>query len=169
MILNYASQPTHEPVIGYLFLSPQLGFRSQTDRPAQAAPFAKVDTSAFAAYAMSGGRTHGHDYAVKFNYPAELLKTDPGMVSAITVNMAMALTPFSPREQFATLTVPFGLWIGEEDELFVPEKVLAFADLAVSVRSRSQAGIIPGEKHLSILVKASEIIGPWIDRMIRGN
>jgi len=42
LALNYASQADHEPVIGYIFLSPQLGFRAQTDRPAQSAPFAKV-------------------------------------------------------------------------------------------------------------------------------
>ncbi len=166
LALNYASQPNHEPVIGYIFLSPQLGFRSQTDRPAQSAPFAKVDTSAFAAYVMSEGTAHGHDYAVKFNYPAELLKADPGMVPAITVNMSMALTPLSPAEQFAALDCPFGLWIGSEDELFVPEKVLAFTDLAGSVRSRSQVGIIPGAKHLSVLLRAHETMGPWITSMV---
>ena len=168
LALNYASQHHHEPVIGYIFLSPQLGFRAQTDRPAQSAPFAKVDTSAFADYAMSGGTARGHDYAVKFNYPAELLKADPGMVPAITVNMAIALTPFSPREQFAALDCPFGLWIGSEDELFVPEKVLAFADLAGSVRFRSQVGTIAGAKHLSVLLRAHETIGPWITSMVNG-
>ena len=117
---------------------------------------------------MSGGTARGHDYAVKFNYPAELLKADPGMVPAITVNMAIALTPFSPREQFAALDCPFGLWIGSEDELFVPEKVLAFADLAGSVRSRSQVGTIAGAKHLSILLRAHETIGPWITSMVNG-
>jgi hypothetical protein len=115
---------------------------------------------------MSGGTAHGHEYAVKFNYPAELLTADPGMVSAITVNMSMALTPFSPHEQFAALNCPFGLWIGSEDELFVPEKVLAFADLAVSVRSRSQVGMIVGAKHLSVLLRAHETIGPWITSMV---
>jgi acylglycerol lipase len=83
-------------------------------------------------------------------------------VAAITVNMAVALTPLSPPEQFAALNRPFGLWMGSEDELFVPEKVLAFADAAVSVRSRSQAAIIAGAKHLSIIMRAHETIGPWI-------
>ena len=169
LVLNYASQDDHESVRGYIFLSPQLGFRAQTERPAQTAPFAKVDRSAFASYAMSGGTTHGHDYAIQFNYPVELLKADPGMVSAITVNMAMALTPFSPPEQFAALDCPFGLWIGEEDELFVPKKVLAFADLAVSVRAFSQANTIPGVKHLSVLLRAHETIGPWIRHMVQEN
>jgi acylglycerol lipase len=167
LILNYASQPDHEPVSGYVLLSPQLGFRSQTDRPSLAAPFAKVDTSAFVAYAMSGGTSRGHDCAVQLNYPADILADDPGLVTAITVNMAVALTPFAPHDQFASLDRPFGLWIGAEDELFLPDKVLAFADLAVSVRAHSQASSIPNAKHLSILVRAHETIGPWIKHMVQ--
>jgi acylglycerol lipase len=167
LTLNYASQGDREPVNGYVFLSPQLGPQAQTDRPSLAAPFARVDVSAFVAYATSGGTSHGHDYAVQFNYPAELLAADPGLVAAITVNMSVALTPSAPRGQFATLDHPFGLWIGSEDELFLPEKVLAFADLAVSVRADSQVSTIPGAKHLSVLVKAHETIGPWITNMVQ--
>lgn len=170
LILNYAGQPEREPVSGYVFLSPQLGALAQIDRPAQAAPFARVDLAAFAGYFGSGGASHGHDYAVRFNYPAALLAGDPGFVSAITVNMSLALIPSAPREQFAALDCPFGLWIGSEDELFLPDKVLAFADLAVSVRAGSDscAGAIPGGKHLSVLLKAHETMGPWIIRRILG-
>ena len=169
MTLNYASQPDHEPVSGYVFLSPQLGVQAKTDRPALAAPFAKVDASAFAAYATSGGTSHGHDYAVQFNYPAELLAADPGLVAAITVNMSVALIPSAPHEQFAALDRPFGLWIGSDDELFLPDKVLAFGDLAVSVRADSEVSSIPGAKHLSVLVRAHETIGPWIAHMIEAH
>lgn len=165
--LNYASQADREPVSGYVFLSPQLGVQAQTGRPSLAAPFARVDASAFVAYAMSGGTSHGHDYAVQFNYPAELLAADPGLVAAITVNMSVALIPSAPREQFATLDRPFGLWIGSEDELFLPDKVLAFADLAVSVQADSQVSTIPGAKHLSVLLRAHETIGLWITHMVQ--
>ena len=125
-----------------------------------------VDGSAFAANAMSGGVTHGHDYAVKFNYPAAALTADPGLVAAITVNMSNALIPAAPDQQFAVLDRPFGLWIGAEDELFLPDKVLAFADFARSVRAASEAGLIPGSKHLSILVQAHETIGPWLTHLL---
>ncbi len=166
LVLNYASQPGHEPVSGYVFLSPQLGSRAQIDRPELISPFARVDVSAFIANAASGGTTHGHDYAVSFNYPAEMLASDPGMVAAITVNMSNALMPAAPHEQFAALDRPFGLWIGAEDELFLPDKVVAFKDLAVSVRADSEARSIRGATHLSILVKAHEIIGPWMAGVI---
>lgn len=167
LILNYVSQPDHELSDGYLLLSPQLGQQAQIDRPMLAAPFATVDGSAFAAYFMSGGTQHGHDYAVKFNYPAEVLKADPGLVASITVNMSVALIPSAPHQQFALLDRPFGMWIGNDDELFVPEKVLAFADLtSTAVRAESDAISVPNAKHLSILVNAHEIIGQWIARRI---
>jgi acylglycerol lipase len=165
LALNYAGQSDHAPVAGYIFLSPQLGFRSLTDQPGQSAPFVKVDLNAFTAYFTSGGKTHGHDYAVKFNYPPELLEADPGMVKAITVHMSLAITPSAPREQFESLDRPFGIWIGSNDELFVPEKVLAFADLARLVRDHSHSGIIEGGSHLSVLLKAHETIGPFINSL----
>jgi alpha-beta hydrolase superfamily lysophospholipase len=171
LMLNYASQPDRESAEGYIFLSPQLGINAKADRPDLSSPFAIVDGSAFAAYGMSGGAAHGHDFAVRFNYPAEILAADPGLVGAITVGMSVALVPSAPDRLFAGLNRPFGLWIGEEDELFVPEKVLAFADLAVNVRADSTAKSIPNAKHLSVLVKAHETIGPWmmqrIDKMKR--
>ncbi|HTP10542.1 MAG TPA: alpha/beta fold hydrolase [Anaerolineae bacterium] len=166
LALNYASQVDHELVAGYVFLSPQLGSRAHIDRPALAAPFATVDGSAFAANAMSGGLTHGHDYAVRFNYPPAALAADPGLVAAITVDMSNALMPTAPDRQFAALDRPFGLWIGAADELFLPDKVVAFADLATAVRADSEANMIPTAKHLSILVNAHEAIGPWLIRLI---
>ena len=81
--------------------------------------------------------------------------------------MSVALTPSAPREQFAALDRPFGLWIGSEDELFLPDKVLAFGDLAAAVRADSEADSIPGGRHLSVLVTAHETIGPWIAQLVR--
>jgi hypothetical protein len=37
--------------------------------------------------------------------------------------------------------------------------------LATVVRAESEARVIPDAKHLSILVKAHETIGPWLIRM----
>ncbi len=42
---------------------------------------------------MSGGLAFGHAYAVRFNYPIELLAVDPRMLISYTVNMANAVTP----------------------------------------------------------------------------
>lgn len=166
LALNYASPPDREHVRGYLFLSPQLGTRAQTDRPSLSVPFAKVDVSASVANAMSGGTAHGHDSAVQFNYSAEILASVSRIVNAITVNMALALTPSAPHKQLAVLESLFCLCFGSDDELFLPDKVLAFADLSVSVRTRSQVSSILNANHLLVLLRAHEIIGPQIVKMI---
>ena len=165
LALNYAGRPDREPVSGYVFLSPQLGPQAHAGREALSAPFVRVDGASFAAYIESGGASHGHDHAVRFNYPQELLTNDPGLVVAITVNVSVALTPAAPEAQFAALDRPFGLWIGSEDELFVPDAVLAVADRARSFRALTESGPIVGAKHLSVLVQAHETIGPWIARI----
>lgn len=165
LVLNYASQPNHETVDRYLFISPELGFRSNTARPNRT-DFAKVTLFPFIANAMSGGMLFGHSHAVHFNYPKELLAADKGMVASYSVNMANAVTPSTPQEQFKKLDRPFGLWIGADDELLLPSMVLAFADLATSVRSSSETGSIPNANHLSVLLNAHETVGAWIVRQI---
>ena len=59
---------------------------------------------------------------------------------------------------------PFGLWIGANDELKDPDKVLAFADLVRPAFPDSESSSIPGAKHLSVLLNAHEIIGNWMAR-----
>ncbi len=167
MVLNYACLPDRESVTGYLLLSPQLGPHAKADRSNLRTPYASIDNTAFAAYVMSGGKLRGNHYAVKFNYPPEILAHHPELVTAITVNMAVAITPIAPDKQFEALDRPFGLWIGSDDELFSPDKVLAFADKAKSVRADSTADILTGEKHLSILINAHKAIGSWIDGMLQ--
>ena len=162
LILNYLSQPNHASVDKYIFLSPEFGFRSKTARPTLTTPFATANTLPFIINAMSGGLLSGHTRAVQFNYPAGLLAADQGMVASYTVNMANAVTPSAPRQQFAGLDRAFGLWIGAEDELMLPGMVLAFADLASSVRADARVGSIPNAKHISVLLNAHETIGLWI-------
>lgn len=166
MVLNYASWPERENVNGYIFLAPQLGPLSQTARPGLKASFIKIDDAAFVAFMVSNGKLRGNHYAVKFKYPREVIDNVPNLVDAITVNMAVALTPIALKEQFKALDRPFGIWIGSNDELLVPEKVLAFANLAKSAGAGCQKGVIQGEKHLSILLNAHKTIGPWIESQL---
>ncbi|MFZ5881087.1 MAG: alpha/beta fold hydrolase [Chloroflexota bacterium] len=163
LVLNYSSQPNRESVDRYLFISPELGFRSNTARPNRT-DFAKATLFPFIANAMSGGMLFGHTHAVHFNYPQELLAADKGMVASYSVNMANAVTPSAPQEQFKKLDRPFGLWIGADDELLLPSMVLAFADLATNVRASSETGSIPNANHLSVLLNVHETVGAWIAR-----
>lgn len=58
-------------------------------------------------------------------------------------------------------------WMRSADELFLPDKVFAFADLAVSVRAESQVDTIVGAKHLSVLLRAHETIGSWVTNTVQ--
>ena len=109
LVLNYSSYNKREKARGYLFLSPQLGFRSKTEFEDNPNPFATVKTDLFMKNAMS--RTHGNSKAVFFNYSEECLQRTKN-IAAITVNMANAITPISPMKQIQELNLPSAVWIG---------------------------------------------------------
>ena len=75
-------------------------------------------------------------------YPAELLASNKGLVASYSVNMANALTPSAPQQQFTGLAEP--------------------------ARSASKASSIAHEKHLSVLINAHETVGPWISSLTQG-
>ncbi len=156
LVLNYSSYNKREKARGYLFLSPQLGFRSKTEFEDNPNPFTTVKTDLFMKNAMSG--THGNSKAVFFNYSDECLQRTKN-IAAITVNMANAITPTSPMKQIQELDLPSAVWIGEKDELFDATKV---ESLFKENNPETYTNIIEGEKHLSILINASDYMGPWI-------
>jgi acylglycerol lipase len=159
LILNYSSFAGKEGVAGYVFLSPQLGFRSKTERADNPHPFARVNVLPFIINGITGGALLGHNKAVTFNYPAELLESDAGFVGYNTVNMANALTPSSPRKQLNQLDKPLGVWIGDLDEVLDADKVVSFVK---SAYPGAYVEKVSGEKHLSILIKGAQYMGPWI-------
>ena len=161
LILNYSSFKKREKVKGYLFLTPNLGFRSKTEIENNPNPFATAKTNLFIKNAMYG--THGHSQAVFFNYSEEILKSSKN-IAAITVNMANAQTPFSPEEQLQELNLPVAVWIGENDEVLDATKVSVFFK---ENNPKSSRKIIEKEKHLSILITASNYLGPWLQKMVQ--
>lgn len=161
LVLNYTNFKTREKVQGYIFLSPHLGFRSNTENKNNKNPFATAKTSLFVENAMRG--THGNSKAVFFNYPKEILKKDSKLITAITVNMSNALTPASPREQLQDLKLPLAVWIGKEDEVLDAIKVVSFVK---DNSPKSFTKVVEREKHLSILLTASNHIGSWIHDIV---
>ncbi len=161
LILNYSSFEKREKVKGYLFLSPHLGFRSETAIKNNPNPFATTNTDLFMKNAMQG--THGHSQAVFFNYSKEMLQNTKN-IAAITVYMANAQTPSAPDEQLEDLNLPVAMWIGEKDEVLDAKKVAAFFK---EYQPRSTTRILKNEKHLSILLTAHQYLGPWLQKMVR--
>jgi len=165
-VLNYLSWRKNPDIAGYIFVSPEFGYKSGTAKQGNSTPFARADIGVFVKYEISLRRMYGHTPAVFFNYPEELLKSQPLFISTITCNMAMALTPDNPREQFKNIDRPFALFAGENDELFDVEEVLRYAYLPKKeIREKSIVRTIKGANHLSILLAADELIGEAIRTM----
>lgn len=148
LCLNYSSCSKSDEISGYFFVSPEFGYKSKSEKNGRV-PFAKVKVGDFILNSMSGGLLKAHEYAVSFNYPSEIIKSQPLIVEAITVNMANAMTPYNPTKQFQNITKPIGLFIGQDDELFDVDKILAYGKLAQNSKARAKA--VEDQNHLSIL------------------
>jgi len=162
LVVNYATEKDNSKVDmldGYILVSPELGYLSGTARPGRK-EFATVNILAFIANGIFG--VLGHNKAVKFSYPNELLEEYKGLVNFNTVNMANAITPEAPKEQLESMTAtgakPVGLWVGSDDELFDAQKVADF----VPTSNENVGEVLSGKNHLGILVQIHEQIGPWI-------
>lgn len=167
LALNYSSWDQRAAIDGYVFLAPYFGFRSNTnyDKSQSKFEFSTVRTSYFIVNSISGGKLLGHSKAVTFHYPDSVLKQHPEIVTFNTVNMSNSITPYSPDTQLLDLQ-KFGLWIGGEDEAFDPLKVVNFAKDNSDDNAIKEIKIIKGENHFSIILRASELIGPWLTRWV---
>lgn len=161
LVLNYSNWKKKETVDGYFFIAPELGYKSNTERENRV-PFASVQIWKFVVNGMSQGLLLQHSNAVFFNYPETILQQQPLILSAISVNMSKALTPKNPRKQFQEITEPIALFVGEQDELFEPEKVKEYASLPTSKNPKTIAKLLPNQKHLSILNAIGDQIGTTI-------
>ncbi len=163
LALNYSSYEKKAEIDGYVFLAPYFGYRSKTnhDKSKNGFEFATVKTSAFIENSMSGGMLAGHKKAVIYNYPESVLAKNPKIVTFNTVNMSNALTPSSPKFQLSKLQ-KYGLWIGENDEAFNPIKVAKFVESSSDDKASKVVELVKGENHFSIILKASQLIGPWV-------
>jgi acylglycerol lipase len=163
LVLNYLTWDKKAKVDGYFFISPQFGYKSATARENIRSSFTTVRYWVFILSAISGGRLFGHTTAVYFNYPEKILASQPLMLQSITRHMSISMTPDAPQKQFSKIDKPFGLFIGEKDELFVPEKIVKYSDYSdKEIQMKSVSKIIENENHLSILLSVDELIGKTI-------
>lgn len=169
VLLNFSAETEFASafdISGYLFVAPNLGFRSKTMREPLEAPFASVRVRDFVCHSMTLGLFCGHHYAVRFHYAPELLKNDLGLVSANTVMMANALTPTSPKKQLRQLATPLGIWLAEDDALIDSNKVETFVRQArLHNGAETFVQTLHGQEHLSILLHCATPFAHWISRL----
>lgn len=161
LVLNYSSWHKKENVDGYIFVSPELGYKSDTERP-NCIDFADVKVWKFVLNGMFQGVFMQHVHAVFFNHPKSILKENPLLLTSITVNMSKALTPNHPKKQFETIGKPIALFVGEQDELFDPKRVITYPHLQNVKQEKTIAKVIKNQTHLSILNTIGHTIGETI-------
>lgn len=158
LALNYQGYPQREVVDGLVMLAPDMGPSIDTRR-ANGVVFAKIQTGRLLVNALTAGKAMGTAPASIFNYPADQYLKDSKLISGHTVNMAAAVTPRKPKDQLAELKIPVGVWVGSEDEVLDPAKLTDLVKASARLRT---AASLPGENHLSVLLKAADVMGPWI-------
>jgi acylglycerol lipase len=162
LVIRYASSPNHQGVAGYLLVSPDLGPKSDTLKMAGPSSFVSVNIKPFVVNSITRGLLMAHTDALRFNYSQEVMQSGAGLIQYNTVDMALALNPQKPGREIAAIDSPFGLWIGSDDEVMYPDRIVAFAQRATGVISKSHVEIVPNETHLSILNMIAAKIGPWV-------
>ena len=133
-------------------------------------PFAFPKISVFVLNIISFGLLCGNRKSVYYNYSKEHLQKEPLLINSITCNISSAETLWNPKKQFQKIEKPFGLYIGKEDELFDPRKVIRYFDyVRPEIKNKSEALIVERQRHLSILLSADNFIGEFIQKNILAN
>jgi acylglycerol lipase len=170
LLINYNKHGHYvNDISGYIFLAPYLGPNSNSLRQhndPQQSFVKKVCAWVYMLNIFIPLNFLQHLTAVYFNYPQNMLDKDPLIVNSYTYAMSCATTPYDVQNLFAALKKPFGLYIGQEDEQFIPEKIVEYKNLALDVNDNSIAKIVPNAQHLSILLEAPKLIAETIIEII---
>lgn len=164
LLINYNSWKTKnnnldKNVSGYIFIAPFLGENSGTIKINNQNSFVKkVRSWVYFFNFLSKGLFLGNTRAVFFNYPKEILKSDPLILKYYTCNMSLATSPYDPKKLFGNFTIPIAIYIGSDDEQFLPKKIIEYKKYATQVSKTSIAKIVPNLKHLSILIESASLI-----------
>lgn len=137
---------------GVAFIAPELGPEMNAHR--KGADFARVQVWPFVLHALSGGNFLGGYHAVSFAYPDRILRQDPLLLSSISVEMALALTPRNPAKQLQSLRKPCLLIAGTGDVLLDPE--------AFRIEENECEFMILKAGHLDIIHLSAPALGRWI-------
>jgi pimeloyl-ACP methyl ester carboxylesterase len=164
LVLNYATWKEREDINGYVFISPKLGYKSNTDRHNFTDdPFAKAHILTIIINKLSNGTLNAHSLAVEMNYSQEAQHEQPLLVDKYTCTVVNAITPNDPQKQFSTIDKPFCIFIGDQDELMIPNNTIKYLTFSnKKIQSKSKAEIVQNQKHLGILRVAGNLIGEYL-------
>lgn len=157
LVLNSEDRISHE-VAGYVYLAPDFGLHSDTERQSEGSNFVKISHRVLIADVVTHGLLDAHADAVSFAYtPEEISRA--GLVSRYTSTMAIAQNAGDSAAILAGTRQPVGVWIGSDDEIFDSARVLAWARQAPQATTVA----VPGAKHLGVVDRSVPDVGAWID------
>ncbi len=161
LVLNYSGWCKKLMIDGYVFLAPFLGSRSGTtyEYSDPSRRFIKeVRLFPLLVYVFTKSYFFDHTPVIFFNYPDQEKAKDSLLLESYTCAMAHAVTPNNPQQLFEKLDTPFLLLVGQDDEQFIPEKVIALSQSATRVIAHSKMRIMPSVTHLSVVIESPEFI-----------
>ncbi|VXB34699.1 Alpha/beta hydrolase family protein [Microbacterium sp. 8M] len=156
VVLN-SVQRISTPIAGYVFLAPDFGLHSGTERQDDASNFATICQRPLIAATLTNGLLGAHTPAVSFAYTSAQIAA--GLIPQYTAAMAIAQNADDSAAVLAHLRGPVGVWIGGDDEVFDPSRVAAYAETRTG--NRATVSIVPHESHLGILDDPAPM-GEWI-------
>jgi pimeloyl-ACP methyl ester carboxylesterase len=162
LIINYSAHCKIKQEDGYIFLAPYFGPKSETARVHQGSDVSFIKKVRVWVYILGSifPRSFAHFKAVFFNYPNYILKKDSLILSSYTYAMSCATTPYEIDGLLKKIVKPVGMFIGEQDEQFIAENVVSYKTL---IGTHVEAQIVKDAAHLSILIKAPQLISNFID------
>jgi len=166
LIINWASHAeyNHDLVRDYILIAPYLGPNSHAlqQHANHDDSFVKsVRTWVYILGTIFPTSPCIHWNAVFFNYSAQLLQQDPLIVPEYTYTMSMATTPYEIDSLLPKIQKPTAIFIGTNDEQFIPQKIIDFAHL---IKTPTHTQLIDGAKHMSILLSTPELIAQYIKK-----
>eukprot|EP01135_Chromosphaera_perkinsii_P008743 Nk52_evm76s1444 gene=Nk52_evmTU76s1444 len=158
-------------VSGICMLSPLVEFMvyEKAEEEILRAMNIKADLKRLTLASLTKGKLFGGKDIVKFK-AFDKDGFDDTVVDGISGFMLMSSNNIdgTVKQQFEKLTVPIGAWVGELNEVLLPEKILLINDLTKNVSNNlKECKTIPDRANYSIFENASEHMGSFIERISR--
>lgn len=170
LVLNYSGYRDNPLVTGYILVAPYLGRTSEALKiPARPEDsfIKQVRVGVFILYGITGGWFGAHTPALYFNYPQELLVSDPLIVTSYTPTLLAAVAPEDPIKLFKNITKPLALFAGEKDEQFDAEKLVNYKRFfSYAIASSSEARIIPQATHFECMLQVAPYCASFITQTL---
>ncbi|KJE94303.1 hypothetical protein CAOG_08846 [Capsaspora owczarzaki ATCC 30864] len=160
-LLNYLHWKSSEPADAVFLINPFLRELMRKHKR----NMTRKDHFQLTLNAMTGGRLAGHWTALNLsNFIAQNDVGGLNIPAHISVNMMTAVMVNDTKAVFESISVPFALWAGSEDEIFPAQEVLACADYCPSKNKVVEQ--IEGGSHVGTVEMMDDHLAPWIKRIL---